>query len=206
MEPLNIEDELYDMMAHAQELQKAADTQIAAVNAAIKRLEKESGEAILSSIRRETGKIVSTASNAVQGILEELKGATAEAKEAALEAKVSIQNSWVQWVGLLVMAGVVVAAVAVTTVYLMTASLRRESGLLRSEIEELKIQARAEREMLDRIRSETWGIQLSESNGERFILLKAGDRAQSREKDDTAIVKYSVGKGKNKQEAIRVLP
>jgi hypothetical protein len=131
---------------------------------------------------------------------------TAEAKETALEAKVSIQNSWVQWVGLLVMAGVVVAAAAVTTVYLMTASLRSESGLLRSEIEELKIQAGAEREMLDRIRSETWGIQLLERNGERFILLKAGDRAQSRENDDTAIKKYTVGEGRNKQEAIRVLP
>jgi hypothetical protein len=194
------------MMAHAQELQKAADTQLALVNTAIKRLEKESGEAILSSIRKETDRVVSTASNTVKGILEELKGVTAEAKQTALEAKVSIHNSWVQWVDLIVVVGMVTSAAAITMVSLMTDNLRRESSRLRSEIEKLEAQTGAEREMLDKIRSETLGIRLLEREGERFILLKTGDQAQSREKDETAIIKYTIGEGKNKQEAIKVLP
>lgn len=203
---MSIEDELYDMMAHAQELQKAADSQFAAVNAAVKRLERASGEAILSSIRRETDRVVSAASKAVQGILEELKEVTAEAQKTALEAKVSIHNAWVQWVGLLVMAGLVTAAAAIAAVYLTTANLRRESEALHSEIEKLETQADAEREMLNKIRSETWGIRLLERDGERFILLKAGDRAESREKDNTAIMKYTIGEGRSRQEAIRILP
>jgi histone H3/H4 len=193
-------------MAHAQELQKSVDTQLVSVNTAIKRLERESGEAILSLIRREADKVVSTASNAIQGLLEELKEVTEEAKETALKAKVSIHNSWVQWVGLLVMAGVVTAAATIAAVFLMTVDLRREASWLRSEIEKLEAQTGAEREMLNKIRSETWGIRLLEREGERFILLKAGDRAQSREKDDTAIEKYTIGEGRNKQEAIKVLP
>ena len=203
---MSLEDELYDMMAHAQELQKAADTQIAAVDTAIKRLEKESGEAILSSIRRETDRVVSTASKTVQGILEELKNVTAEAKETALAAKVSIHNSWVQWVGLIVAAGIVTAAAAITAIFLTTGSLRRESSRLRSEIEELEAQTGVEREMLGKIRSETWGIRLVEIKGDRFILLKAGDMAENRENDETAIIKYTIGEGREKREAIRILP
>jgi hypothetical protein len=109
-------------------------------------------------------------------------------------------------VGLLVIAGIVTAAAAITAVFLMTESLRKESNQLRLEIARLETQAGDEREMLGKMRSETWGVQLLEKEGVRFILLKAGDWAQSWENDDTAIKKYTVGEGRNKQEAIRVLP
>jgi hypothetical protein len=55
------------------------------------------------------------------------------------------------------------------------------------------------------MRSETWGIQLFEKDGLRFILLKAGDRLESG-KDEAAVVRYVIGEGENRREAVKVLP
>ena len=56
------------------------------------------------------------------------------------------------------------------------------------------------------MRAETWGIQLFERDGSRFILLKPGDRMESHKNDDSAIARYAIGEGRNRQEAVRVLP
>jgi len=206
VEPVNIDDKLYDLMTHAEDLQKAANSQIAAVNAAIERLEGKSGEAMVNSARTGARAIVSETTEAISGLIEELKGVSAAAKETAREAKVSIHNSWVQWAGLLILIGVMVSAIAVLAVGRMTSGLRQETERLRLEAEDLRNRLEVERATLDKMRSATWGIQLFESDGSRFILLQAGDRMESHENDDSAIARYVIGEGRNRQEAVRVLP
>jgi hypothetical protein len=205
VEPVNIDDKLYDLMTHAEDLQKAANAQFAAVNAAIERLEGKSGEAMVASARIGANAIVSETTEAVSGLIEELKELSTAAKETALEAKVSIHNSWVQWIGLLALACVMLSAIAVSAVGGMTSGLRHEAERLRLETENMRNRLTAERETLNKMRSETWGIQLIEQDGSRFILLKPGDRMESHEKDNTA-ARYVIGEGKNRQEAIKVLP
>lgn len=203
---MNIDDKLYDLMTHAEDLQKTADAQFAAVNAAIERLEGKSGEAIVASARIGAETIVSNTTKAVSGLIEELKDLSSTAKETALEAKVSIHNSWVHWAGLLVIIGVMVSAIALMAVGRMTSGLRQEAERLRMETEDLRHGLEAEQKTLDKIRSETWGIQLFEKDGSRFILLKAGDRMETYEDDDRSVARYVIGEGKSRQEAIKVLP
>ena len=203
---MNIDDKLYDLMTHAEDLQKAADSQFTAVSAAIERLEGKSGEAIVNSARTGARAIVSETTEAVSGLIIELKGLTGTAKETALEAKVSIHNSWIQWAGLLILIGFMVSAIAVLAVNRMTYGLRQEAENLRLEAEDLKNRLEAERRTLNQMRSDTWGIQLFEKDGSRFILLKPGDRMEPHGKDDSAAVRYVIGEGENRQEAIKVLP
>lgn len=203
---MNIDDKLYDLMTHAEDLQKTADAQFAAVNAAIERLEGKSGEAIVASARTGAETIVSNTTKAVSGLIEELKDLSSTAKETALEAKVSIHNSWVHWAGLLVIIGVMVSAIALMAVGRMTSGLRQEAERLRMETENLRHRLEAEQKTLDKIRSETWGIQLFEKDGSRFILLKPGDRMETYEDDDRSVARYVIGEGKSRQEAIKVLP
>ena len=203
---MNIDDKLYDLMTHAEDLQKAANAQITAVNAAIERLEGKSGEAMVNSARIGARAIVYETTEAVSELIEELKKVSTAAKETTLEAKVSIHNSWIHWAGLLVLVCVMVSAIAILTVNRTTSNLRYEAERLRQETEDLRSRLKIERETLDKMQSETWGIQLFEQDGTRFILLKPGDRMQSHEKDGSAIARYVIGEGKNRQEAIKVLP
>ncbi|MDR1376841.1 MAG: hypothetical protein LBJ22_04970 [Synergistaceae bacterium] len=177
-----------------------------AVGDAVQCLEGKTGEAILFSARNGAKAIVSETTEAIGGLIEELKGISEAAKETALDAKISIHNEWVHWVGLLVLVGLMVSAVAFLAVSRITASLRWEVGELRQEIKDLEAQAAIEQEMLDKMRSETWGVQLFEKDGIRFILLKAGDRLESYEKDKTAVIRYVIGEGENRREAVKVLP
>ena len=135
-----------------------------------------------------------------------MKELSAEAKETALKAKVSIHNSRIQWAGLLVLIGVMVSSIAVAAVNRVVADLRQEAGRLQLEAEHLRNWLEAEQITLDQMRSETWGIQLVEEDGLRFILLQPGDRVESHENHDRAVRRYVIGEGENRQEAVRVLP
>jgi hypothetical protein len=203
---VNVDDKLYDLMAHAEDLQKAAEAQFAAVNDVVQRLEGRTKEVIISSAQIGARAIVFETTEAVNGLIKELKGISEAAKEAALEAKVSIHNGWVHWMGLLVLVGVLVSAATFLTVSQVTASLRWETEKLRQELQDLEAQAAVEQGTLNQMKSETWGIQLFEKDGLRFILLKAGDRLESNEKDEMTAIRYVIGEGKDKREAIKVLP
>lgn len=206
VEPVNVDDKLYDLMAHAESLQKAAEVQFAAVNDMVQRLEGKTKEVIISSAQIGARAIVFETTGAVSGLIEELKGVSKAAKETALEAKVSIHNGWVHWMGLLVLVGILVSVATFLTVSQVTASLQWETKKLRQELQDLKTQAAVEQETLDKMKSETWGIQLFEKDGLRFILLKAGDRLESNGKDETAVIRYVIGEGKDRREAVKVLP
>jgi hypothetical protein len=205
VEPVNIDDKLYDLMAHAEELQKAAQAQFAAVNDAVQRLEGKTGEVILTSARIGAREVIFETRATVGGLIEELKEVSAAAKKTALEAKVSIHNEWVHWIGLLVLVGIMVSAVAFLAVEKMTAGLRLEAEGLRLEMEDLRSQLRVEQETLDKMRSETWELQLFKKDGLRFILLKAGDRLESSE-EEGSVIRYVIGEGENRREAVKVLP
>jgi uncharacterized membrane protein len=150
-------------------------------------------------------KVGSEPENQTSRLIEELKEVSAAAKKTALEAKVSIHNEWVHWIGLLVLVGIMVSAVAFLAVEKMTAGLRREAESLRLEMKDLRDQLKVERETLDQMRSETWEIQFFKKDGLRFILLKAGDRLESGE-DESSAIRYVIGEGENKREAVKVLP
>jgi hypothetical protein len=62
-----LQEELFTFMAHAQDLQKIADTQFAAVGNALKRLEEGTGEAVAALIREDVKKSLSEANTALTG-------------------------------------------------------------------------------------------------------------------------------------------
>jgi hypothetical protein len=192
-------------MTHAEELQKAANTQFAAARDAVQHLEEKTGEVIMTSARIGARAVIFETTEAVSGLIKELKEVSSAAKETAQEAKVSIHNEWIHWVGVLILVGIMVSGIAFLAVDRTTSGLRREAEGLRLEMEDLRDQLKIERETFDKMRSETWGIQFFEKDGLRFILLKAGDRLESG-KDEAAVVRYVIGEGENRREAVKVLP
>lgn len=76
------QEELFTLMAHAQDMQKIADTHLAAVNRALKRLEEGTSEALAASIRADIGKTLSEGNTALTKASEGLQRAKNEIAKA----------------------------------------------------------------------------------------------------------------------------
>jgi hypothetical protein len=168
-----IEDMLYELMAHAEELQKAADQQMANVNAALRRLEAETGKAIATTVCSDVRDASAEARKAAVGVIEDLKKAAESASVSVQRITGEVQNTWRQGALYIVAFGVAVMLVVFGASFWTTTRLRREAAELRERIAE-------DRKTAGILYKGTWGVSLLPGdNGKRWIRLKKGDSVGS---------------------------
>jgi tellurite resistance protein len=164
-----IEDTLYELMAHAEELQRAADQQMANVNAALRGLETETGKAIAASVCSDVRDASAEARKAAVGVIEDLKKASESASVSVQRITGEVQNTWRQGALYIVAFGVAVMLVVFGASFWTTTRLRREAVELREQIA-------VDRETAGILYKATWGVNLIQGdNGKRWIRLKKGD-------------------------------
>ncbi|MCM1225222.1 MAG: hypothetical protein NC548_63300 [Lachnospiraceae bacterium] len=109
-------------------------------------------------------KLQNEAVNAISGIPEAVEDASEKIRATALWAAIIFLVF-----GLLATCGIVLG------LYWSTDGLREEKRGLQHQIADLKKAVRAEKESLEEIKSQKWGINFYEQDGHRYIKLRKGD-------------------------------
>jgi hypothetical protein len=142
---------------------------MANVNAALRRLETETGRAIATSVCSDVREASAEARKATVGVIEDLKKAADAARVSAQKITGEVQNTWRQGALYVVAFGVAVMFVVIGISYWTTTRLRREAA-------ELQEQIAADKETAAILYKGTWGVNLIPGdNGKRWIRLKKGD-------------------------------
>jgi len=171
-----IEDMLYELVLHAQELQKAADQQTANVGEAILKLKSDMPEAVARLVaellRQDALKaaadmrgVVTAARQSVDEQLDGVKAACDSTKEGIRNLDGVLNLLW--WRGGAIVA--VIMAIIVLGAYIAANNLRRERAWLSEEISTMN-------ETYEELRGKTWGLTLhTAEDGKRWILLPRGE-------------------------------
>lgn len=165
------EEKLFTLMAHADDLQGIANKSLQAVNGAVKRLENDSANAIVSSIR---AGIDTTLADTKKELLDATVGLVGASSEAKTTCALLKSTGLFQGVFLLAV-GIVTSAIAIAGIWWGTSSLRDEAAELRSTIAILRQHAAEERRTLQELEGKTWGLELLKIDGKRWIRFKKGD-------------------------------
>lgn len=161
---MTTDEQLYTLMAHAEDLQRVSQKVLEDTNAAAKRLETESAGAILSAIRAGIDKTLQETKIGLEGAATGLKGASEEAKDA---------GEYLRRTG--VFLGVFLLAVAIVIAGGVFGVMHLVGKSRMSELAELKAAVRAEQATLNELQSKTWGLELvNYGDGTRGIILPKG--------------------------------
>jgi len=154
-------EELFILMSHAQDLQKQADTQLAAVGETLKGIEEGTGEAVAALIR------------------EDIKSSLAEANTALTEAAKSVRQAsqharttsdLLRRTGLF--QGLFLVAVAIILMAVIYCVINFVAKGYVEELAALKAKTEKEQATLNELSSKTWGLELrTYSVGTRGIIL-----------------------------------
>lgn len=158
------EERLFTLMAHAEDLQRVAQSSLHEVGKAVQRMETGTGNAILSVVR--TG-IDSTLQETKTG----LTGAATGLKEASDEAKGT--GEYLRRTGVLL--GVFLLAVAVVIAGGVFGVMHLVGKSRMNELDELKAAIQTEQATLAELQTKTWGLELVQyKDGTRGIILPKG--------------------------------
>lgn len=95
---------------------------------------------------------------------------------AVVQAGRNIRSTGLQMAFILLIFGGVVSGAVIAFLIWSTNSLRDERAALQTELSGLKVSIQAEANTLAEMKSKTWGIELIENAGKRWIRLKRGDK------------------------------
>ena len=159
-----IDEKLFMLMAHAEDLERIANKSLQTVNGAIKRLENDSAIAITSAIRTEIAVTLADLKN-------ELQEATTGLVRASTEGKATC--GLLKRTGLF--QGFFLVAIAIVIAGAGFAAMSFIAKSKATELDELRAAIRAEQSTFDELQGKTWGLELVKyQDGTRGIILPKG--------------------------------
>lgn len=175
------ENDIFSLMAHAEDLQRVAAKVLENTNRAASHLENESARAILGAIRAGIDKTLQDTKTGLEGATTGLKRASEEARETSAILK---RTGLFQAVFLVAVAIILSGTVFAAMNYIGKSKL--------ADLDELNARISAERSALAELQSKTWGLELvTYDDGTRVIILPKGtkvDRTGAVKDGRTAIV------------------